>query len=247
MRELITPGRVKQLNQVLSIPPDLLTRGIILHCDWFLWRLGDKLKPWDSCRDFCSACSRQNRHLLGVFLVTSYGRKWQLDIREVWVPEHPKVWVCLITEFAMSGRCSQVQNLILDGSIQHPWRCRYRSRCDLWTIPVKDTSMGNATTFIFLIYIFQGWMRHCEIIFVSLSSSFFFLPCMRGAVGALLLLGGSQWAAGSSSCAESCDTQCPAWWRLLADFYFVPPTEKWKIPLTEVAGSSLLYVGKHNT
>lgn len=133
-------------------------------------------------------------------------------------------------------------NTILNDSIQYPWRCRCRSRCELWIMPIKDTPWGVLQPLASSSASFMGWTRPCETIFCVPLFLFF---AFHEEWAALLLQSWGQLPV-LLSCWELWHTMsCLC--RLLADFYFVPPTKKWKVPLTEVAGSSLLHRGKHDT
>lgn len=198
----------------------------------------DKLKPWEPCRVFCSACSRQKRHL-GDFLVTSYGRKWQLELSlGPWAPQSlslPNYW------------CSQVQNLTPTLMIQYPWRCRYWSRCDLWIMPVKDTSMGSATASSFLICLFHELNETLwNIFFVPFSSLFF--PCMGDVVGCPSFAGRQPGSWRQLPVLLSC-------WELWHTVSFLPDGDSLLVFILllllrnemKVAGSSLLHTGKYNS
>lgn len=141
-------------------------------------------------------------------------------------------------------------NTILNDSIRYPWRCRYWSRCKLWIMPVKATSMGSATTSSFLICIFHELNETLWYNFLCPSPHFFCLAWGE-LWAALLLLGGRSELEAAANFAlllrAVTHNVLPAWWRLLADFYFAPPTKKWNVPLTEAGGSSLLHTGKRNT
>lgn len=84
----------------------------------------------------------------------------------------PNSWVCNVWKMFPGAK----HNTLLNDGIQYPWGCRYRSRWELWIMPVKDTPTGSATSLSFLISIFHELNETLWNKFLCPSLPFFCLP-----------------------------------------------------------------------